>query len=186
MRNHLSLFSFSLPLSYLERKFVPKYNPHIFRVQRVSWSLGNFGDLPKKAGKAWRMQSGVLRDPENQKRHDSEKPCWSRSLEGLGTLGKLGLEGLLLFVYPNLLFSGSIYRLEGSGEVFRRILQFFSITHRRIILYLHSLFPYSCALLLQLVVHVYALEQFYRFIAFHLLLFRSQISQSKRNLVVIF
>ena len=24
-----------------------------------------------------------------------------RSLEGLGTLGRLGLEGLLLFIYPN-------------------------------------------------------------------------------------
>ena len=24
-----------------------------------------------------------------------------RSLEGLGTLGRLGLEGLLLFMYPN-------------------------------------------------------------------------------------
>ena len=29
------------------------------------------------------------------------QPRWSRSLEGLGTLGRLGLEGLLLFVYPN-------------------------------------------------------------------------------------
>ena len=27
----------------------------------------------------------------------------ARSLEGLGTLGKLGLEGLLLFMYPNLI-----------------------------------------------------------------------------------
>ena len=45
------------------------------------------------------------------------------SLEGLGALGRLGLEGILLFVYPNLLFSGSIYRLEGSGEVLRRVLQ---------------------------------------------------------------
>ena len=26
----------------------------------------------------------------------SEKPCWSRSLEGLGASGRLGLEGLLL------------------------------------------------------------------------------------------
>ena len=26
----------------------------------------------------------------------SEKSCWSRSLEGLGTVGRLGLEGLLL------------------------------------------------------------------------------------------
>ena len=34
-------------------------------------------------------------------RYSSEKSCWSRSLEGLGALGRLSLEGLLLFVYPN-------------------------------------------------------------------------------------
>ena len=28
-------------------------------------------------------------------------PIGARSLEGLGALGRLGLEGLLLFVYPN-------------------------------------------------------------------------------------
>ena len=28
----------------------------------------------------------------------------ARSLEGLGTLGRLGLEGLLLFIYPNYIF----------------------------------------------------------------------------------
>ena len=28
-------------------------------------------------------------------------PVGARSLEGLGALGKLGLAGLLLFVYPN-------------------------------------------------------------------------------------
>ena len=70
------------------------------------------------------MQSGVLRDLKSSTRHGSEKPYWSRSLEGLGTLGRLGLEGSLLFVYPNLLSSGSIYRLEGGGEVFRRGLWF--------------------------------------------------------------
>ena len=31
----------------------------------------------------------------------SAQPRWSRSLEGLGTLGRLGLEGLLLFMYLN-------------------------------------------------------------------------------------
>ena len=124
VRNHSSLFSFPLPLSYFERRFVPKHNPHIFRVQRVFWSLGSFGDLPKEAGEAWRMQSFVLRDLKNQTRHGFEKPCWSRSLEGLSTLGRLGLEGLLLFVYPNLLSSGLIYRLEGGREVFHRVLQF--------------------------------------------------------------
>ena len=56
--------------------------------------------------------------------HGSKKLCWSRRLEGLGALGRLGLEGLLLFVYPNLLFSGSIYRLEGGGKVLCRVLQF--------------------------------------------------------------
>ena len=67
------------------------------------------------------MQSGVLQD---LKRHGSKKPCWSRSLEGLGILGRLGLKGLLLFVYPNLLSSRSIYHLEGCGEVFHRVLRF--------------------------------------------------------------
>ena len=49
------------------------------------------------------MQSGVLRDLKSSTRHGSEKPRWRRSLEGLSTLVRLGLEGLLLFVYPNLL-----------------------------------------------------------------------------------
>ena len=88
------------------------------------WSLGSFRDLPKEANEAWWMQSSVLRDPESQTRYDSEKPCWSRSLEGLDTLGRLGLEGLFLFVYPKLLFSGSIYHLEGRREVFLRGLRF--------------------------------------------------------------
>ena len=44
----------------------------------------------------------------------------ARSLEGLGTLGRLGLEGLLLFMYPTWKASVS-----------------FSITHRVLSLYLH-------------------------------------------------
>ena len=60
------------------------------------WSLENFGDFSKEAGEAWQIQFGILRDPESQTRHDFEKLCWSRSLEGLGALGRLGLEGLLL------------------------------------------------------------------------------------------
>ena len=53
-----------------------------------------------------------------------DKTRFRGSLEGLGALGRLGLEGLLLFVYPNLLCNGSIYHLEGGGEVFRRVLRF--------------------------------------------------------------
>ena len=32
VRIHCSLFSFPLPLSYIEMRFVPKHNPHLFRV----------------------------------------------------------------------------------------------------------------------------------------------------------
>ena len=124
VRNHFSLFFFPLSLSYLKRRFVPKHNPHLFRVQRVFQSLKSFGDLPKESGEAWWMQQGVLRNPESQRRHDFEKSIGSRSLKGSSTLGKLGLEGLLLFVYLNLLSSGSIYRLKGGKEVFRRVLRF--------------------------------------------------------------
>ena len=48
----------------------------------------------------------------------------ARSLEGLGALGRIGLEGLLLFVYPPLFSSGSFYPLESNEEVFRRVFQF--------------------------------------------------------------
>ena len=47
----------------------------------------------------------------------SAQPHWSRSLEGIGTLGRLGLEGLLLFMYPNYILKWIIYHLEGGGEV---------------------------------------------------------------------
>ena len=49
VRNHSNLFSFPFLLSYLEWRFVPKHNPHIFKVLRVFWSFGSFGDLPKEA-----------------------------------------------------------------------------------------------------------------------------------------
>ena len=45
-------------------------------------------------------------------------------MEGLGTLGRLGLEGLLLFMYPNYIFEWITYRLEGGGEVLRQELRF--------------------------------------------------------------
>ena len=46
------------------------------------------------------------------------------TLEGLGALGRLGLEGLLLFMYSNSFSSGSIYCLESGRKVFRQVLLF--------------------------------------------------------------
>ena len=124
VRNPCSPFSFPLSLSYRERRFVPKHNLHIFKVQKVFWSLGSFGDLLKEAGKAWRIQSGILRDLKSQRRHDSEKSVGSRSLEGSSTLGRLGLKGILLFVYSNFILQWIDFDLEGRREVFRQVLRF--------------------------------------------------------------
>ena len=49
-----------LSLLYLERRFIPKHNSHLCRAQRVFWSLGSIWDLPKEAGKAWRMAQGGI------------------------------------------------------------------------------------------------------------------------------
>ena len=44
----------------------------------------------------------------------------ARSLGGLGTQSRLGLKGLLLFMYPNFILYWIIDRLEGGREVLRR------------------------------------------------------------------
>ena len=41
---------------------------------------------------------------EARKEIGSAQPRWSKSLDSLGTLGRLGLEGLLLFMHPNYIF----------------------------------------------------------------------------------
>ena len=48
----------------------------------------------------------------------------ARSSEGLGALSRLGLEGFLLFMYPNLILLWIIDRLEGGEEVLRRRFRF--------------------------------------------------------------
>ena len=64
---------------------------------------------------------GIWEAKENKVRRNLVRV---RSLEGVGALGRLGLEGFLLFMYPNYIFSGSFDHLEGAGEVFHRVLQF--------------------------------------------------------------
>ena len=68
------------------------------------WAIAESGKLKKT--KVWRNIVGV------------------RTLEGLGTLGRLGLEGLLLFMYPNFILWWIIDRLEGGREILGRGLRF--------------------------------------------------------------
>ena len=65
-----------------------------------------------------------LRDPESLRRQGFVKSVGSRSLEGSSIWSRLGLEGLLLFMYSDLFSSRSIYHLEGNKEVFHRVLRF--------------------------------------------------------------
>ena len=80
-------------------------------------------------------------------------------MEGSSTLGRLGLEGLLLFVYSNFIFL--VDRFTAWREVEKFFAEFFSFLFdniSRCYLLVASLFPYSCALLLLFVFHVYTLE----------------------------
>ena len=49
----------------------------------------------------WLMQWAYCGIPEVKEDMVRLNPVGARSLEGLGALGRLGLEGLLLFMYPN-------------------------------------------------------------------------------------
>ena len=67
-----------------------------------------------------------------------------RNLEGLGALGRLGLEGLLLFVYPNSILYWIILLLGGRWRGFSPSSSISSsIIRVSVILVFASFFPYS-------------------------------------------
>ena len=120
-RNLSSLFSFSLQLLYsLRGNLYPNTNYTHLKCWECFWSLGSIGRC-----QGWRMQYranyGIQKAREDKVRRN---PVGAKSLEGLSSSGRLGLEGLLLFMYPNWFSSRSFYCLEGGREVFRRVLQF--------------------------------------------------------------
>jgi len=49
----------------------------------VLWSLGSFGDLPKEAGEAWRMQSGSIAGSGKLVKTRFREVHWYQELEGL-------------------------------------------------------------------------------------------------------
>ena len=79
-------------------------------------------------------------------------------MEGSSTLGRLDLEGLLLFVYYNLFTSGSISTWRVVERFFAEFFGFLFDNMSWCYLVFASLFPYSCALHLLFVIYVYALE----------------------------
>ena len=79
------------------RRFVPKHYPHPFRVLSVFGALGSIGRC-----QGWWMQYGAYYEIWKARKYTVRRNLvGARSLEGLGALGRLGLKGLLQFMYPN-------------------------------------------------------------------------------------
>ena len=79
-------------------------------------------------------------------------------MEGSSTLGRLDLEGLLLFVYYNLFTSGSISTWRVVERFFAEFFGFLFDNMSWCYLVFASLFLYSCALHLLFVIYVSTLE----------------------------
>ena len=91
------------------------------------------------------MQYGVYceiqKAREDKVRHN---PVEARSLEGLGVSGRLDLENLLLFMYPNFILQWIISSLGGRQRGFTLSSSVSSsITRAGVIFVFASLFPYS-------------------------------------------
>ena len=82
-------------------------------------------------------------------------------MEGLSALSRLGLKGLLLFVYPNLLSNGSIYHLEGGKEVLCKYFSFLFDNTSACYLVFAFFFPTLLAFDLLLIFVEYGLDYFY-------------------------
>ena len=131
------------------------------------------------------MRLGVLCDLKSQKRQGFVKSIGSRNLEGSRTLGRLGLKGFLLFVYFNFILQLIDLPLGGRQRGFSPSSSISSsITRLGVILWLH-LSSLTLVLYFYCLLFLFMYQSSYRFIALHLLLFRTQISQSKSNLTVI-
>ena len=117
-----SLQSFLIPsliVIPIEIRFLSKHYLHPFRVLSVFGALGSIGRC-----QGWRMLWIIAESGKLKKKKVRRNLVGVRSLEGLSTSGRLGLEGLLLFMYPNYIFQWIIDRLEGGGEVLRRGVRF--------------------------------------------------------------
>ena len=63
--------------------------------------FGALGSSLKGTNSYWLMLWVIAESGKLKKTKVRRNLVGARSLEGLGTLGQLGLEGLLLFMYPN-------------------------------------------------------------------------------------
>ena len=84
------------------------------------------------------MESGKL-----EKKKVRHNLVGARSLKGLGTSGRLGLEGLLLFMYPNYVSSGLLTAWRAAERFYAEGFGFLFDNTSNVVLVFASLFPLS-------------------------------------------
>ena len=96
------LYSLSLHCQTLERLITKTFSHHIYFCERVVWCFGK--QLGRNQFQIGWCYGQVAESGKLEKKQVRRNLVGARSLEGLGTLGRLGFEGLLLFMYPNYIF----------------------------------------------------------------------------------
>ena len=130
------------------------------------------------------MQSGDIAGSKKLVKTRLQNSIGSRSLERSSTSGRLELEGLLLFVYSNLFTSRLISTWRVAEKFFVEFFGFLFDNTSWGYLVFASLFPFYLNFI-SIVTYLLMAQSVNPVIALHLLLFRTQISQSKSNLAVI-
>ena len=158
MRNHCSLFSFTLPLSYIERRFAPKHNPHLSKCRKYfrTWEvLGICLKKPVRLGGCNRAYCRIQKAREDIiPRSPLVAGAWRAQVHWVDLAWRV-------FCYlctPTLFSRGSIIVWRAAERFFTEFFGFLFDNTFWCYLVVASLFPYSCALLLFFVVHVYKLE----------------------------
>ena len=97
-------FLYSLPLhcQIFERLVIKTFSHHIHFCEMAVWCFRK--QLGRNQFHIGWCYGQVAKSGKLEKKYVRRNLIGARSLEGLGTLGRLGLEGLLLFMYPNYIF----------------------------------------------------------------------------------
>ena len=100
----------------IQRALAKTCSHHTHICEKAIWCLGS---SQEGTNSHWLMLWAIVEPGKLEKTKVRHNFVGVRSLEGLGTLGRLGLEGILLFIYPNFIRQWIIDRLEGGREVLR-------------------------------------------------------------------